>query len=165
VIDTPLATSAPAPMDVHDGHGWPDLPIGVEEDLPRIHPGEYLARSVDVKTFVAFRRRCLAIRFEIMAGPLGAATVVARGVPMYFRLPPRGQRLGRTSKLVRMFALLGPLPARLDRLPMRTLQHRLWRVDVGDVVAGAEQDGTGRHRPLHERQRYSVVRAVLEHIA
>ncbi len=113
---------------------------------------------------MAYRRRCLALLFDIYAEPFEAGIVLAR-IPMYFRLPAHGRRLSMSSKLMRLFALLGPLPRRLDRLPMNTLRHRLWRVEVGDVGVSSEPDGQGRPRPLHTTQRYSVVRAVVERIA
>ena len=79
---------------------------------------------------------------------------------MYFRLPEPGRPLSPTSKLARVFDLvLGPRKVRLDRLPMRHLKHKLFRVVVGTV----EHDHEGR--PLPTENQYSVIRAVLERLA
>jgi hypothetical protein len=127
-------------------------------------PGPYEARSADLTTFTAFRRRSLVLYFDLYRGLAEHGIVLAR-VPMFFRLPSAGRPLRPTSKLARVFDLLAPRTRRLDRLPLETLRGKLWRVEVGDVRTSADHTAAGEPRPLHEQQRYSVVRAVLERLA
>lgn len=143
---------------------WPDLKVPVAASLPRVAPGIYEARTVDVKSRTTFRRRCLVLYFDVYQGSFESGLILAR-LPMYFRLPVNGHRLWSTSKLARLFDLLDSRKIRMDRLPMNALRNKLWRVEVGDVTTSAEHNHNGQPRPLHERQRYSVVRAVLERLA
>jgi hypothetical protein len=106
------------------------------------------------------------IRFDIFdQNPLdGEAHIVAQ-LPWYATIPDgRRPTISATSKLARLLDLLGPgdprrLARRSDRVPLGALRHRLWRVEIADVVADRDQ------HPLHPVQRYSIVRAVLEHVA
>src|SRR5437868_6791317 len=117
-----------------DGDVWPDLTgVRVDPSRVRIAPGIYEARSAQLEAFTAFRRRCLALYFDIYDGSFADGHVVGR-VPMFFRLPPNGKRLAPSSKLARLFDLLQPRRRRLDRLPMNELRDKLWRVRVGDVT-------------------------------
>lgn len=134
---------------------WPDLKITTAPPLLRVKPGSYEARSVDLQSFTAFRRRILVVSFELYDGPAVNGIVLGQ-VPCYFSLPPR--RLSSASKLGRVFQLLGVRP-RADRLPLRLLQHRLWRVVVADV----EKDIDGNALP--EANVYSVIRSIREHLA
>jgi len=148
-----------------DDADWPDLEgIQVEPSRDRILPGDYVARSVRLEPFIAFRRRSLAIWFDIYKGTFEQGEIIAH-VPMYFRLPDKGGRLGPSSKLARTFDLIQPRTRRRDRLPMNVLRNRLWLVEVGDCVTGAPHERQRQGRSLHERQVYSVIRAVKEHIA
>lgn len=152
--------SEPGPND-----RWPDLKIRVAPARPRIEAGVYVARTVGLEAFSAYKRKCVALFFDVYASAFEAGVILAR-VPMYFRLPPEGRRLSPSAKLVRLFDLLGPRPQRLDRLPLNSLRDKLWKVEVGDVsVGGGVHDSRGRPRPLHEAQRYSVIRCVLERLA
>lgn len=143
---------------------WPDLRVVLEAPRPRIAPGLYEARSVDLKTFSVFRRRCLALYFDVYEGEAVGGRVIAR-VPMYFRLPRLDRPLRSSSKLARVFQLVNPSARRRDRLPLNVLRSKLWRVEVGDVAEGSERDERGHGRALHQAQRYSIVRAVLERLA
>lgn len=119
---------------------------------------------MDLKTFSVFKRRCLMLHFDVYAGSFETGQILAR-LPMFFRLPPAGCPLRPTTKLARLFDLLSPRRTRRDRLPLDALRNKLWRVEVGDVRTGAEHNEHGEPRPLHEHQRYSVIRAVLERLA
>jgi hypothetical protein len=154
-----------------DEEAWPDLAVPVEPSLPRLEPGDYVARSVSVDRFELHRwGRRLVVWFEIYsASPDRPGSTRLARLPSYFRLPDGRRALKPTAKLARLFDLLGPRPKRLDRLPLNQLRHRLWLVRVRDVqVCGERNDvatDRGGQRPLHQRQFYSVVAAVLEHLA
>ena len=68
------------------------------------------------------------------------------------------RRLSPTSKLARLFGLLG-VPLRGGRLPLDLLRNKLWRVRIGDALKDAAGD------PLPLPNRYSVVKAILERLA
>jgi hypothetical protein len=135
---------------------WPDLKIQVGPSLVRIEPGEYEARSADLTSFKAFRRRILRLDFDVFRGPASDGILVAR-LPYFMPVPER--RLSQASKLFRLFLLLGVQPARSGRLPLNLLRAKLWRVEVGD----AEKDAAGA--PLPPPLRYSVVKRVTERLA
>jgi hypothetical protein len=147
---------------------WPDLAISLEPTPPRIDPGIYFARSIAYDRFELRRwGRRLVIAFEIYdRNPLddtdAAILATLRG---YFRLPDGGRPLRPSSKLGRVYAILGTRPKRLDRIPLNVLRHRLWSVRVRDVLVSSEPDrlGSGGQRPLHARQRYSIVDDIVEH--
>lgn len=132
--------------------------------LARILPARYEARSLTCsKRYSEFyRREYLQIEFDVFQGPAASGDVIAR-LPCFFRLPHSG-RLGRKSKLYRVFQLLG-VPLRRDRLSPSALKHKLWLVEVGDVVVSSEKDLSGKQRPLHNLQRYSIVKTILERLA
>lgn len=146
-----------------DHESWPDLSVRAAPRPPRIKAGVYEARSVDLKSFTAYRRRCVSLHFDVYAPNFVDGTVLAR-LAMYCRLPASGHRLSPSSKLARLFDLVG-YQGRRDRLPMNLLRNKLWRVEVGDVRCSADADDTGRPRPLADAQQYSVVRAVVERLA
>ena len=149
----------------HEDVEWPELSIRVSISRPRIRASVYTARSVSLEAIKIFRRHCLVLHFDVFDGDYSAGRVVAR-IPLYLRLPERGRPLAPSSKLARLFDLAGVQVARRDRLPMNALRNRLWRVEVGDVTTSYEKDPmTGQPRLLADSLRYSVVRAVVEHIA
>lgn len=134
---------------------WPDLTIPLAPPFPRLEPGHYEGRTVSLKTFTAFKRRNLRLDFEIFEGAAANGITLGR-VPLFLALP-RG-RLSSASKLSRLFALMGVHP-RGNRLPLEALRHRLWLVEIGYT----QKDASGR--PLPPVVRYSVIKAVVEHLA
>ena len=147
---------------------WPDsLNVPIEPSRPRIAPGVYVARSVRAEKFElrGWGRR-FVLWFDVFErDPLDSATRTLARVPAYFRLPI-GRPLRATSKLARVLDLVDRRSRRLDRIPLRVLRDRLWRVEVRDVVTTSEKnrDGSG-NRPLQQSQQYSVVSEILEHLA
>ena len=138
---------------------WPDLGIAAQPSFPRIPAGRYQARTADLRTFVAFRRRILRLDVDVFRGEALNGVVLAR-LPLFFRLPDHGRPLSPSSKLARLYDLIvGPRVLRHDRLHLRVLRGKLLLVEVNDVT----KDGEGR--PLADHSRYSVVRAVLERLA
>ena len=103
-----LSPAASAAQGARDEDDWPDLRIEVRAVRPRIAPGTYLARTVDMRAFRAFRRRCLQLDFAILAGDVGSPVIA--NLPMFFRLPPddrklppANRQLGGSAKLIRLF--------------------------------------------------------------
>jgi hypothetical protein len=153
---------------VGDEAAWPDLHAATEPKRPRLEPGVYWGRSAHLDTFerAGWRRR-VRIWFEILSGhPLEGETHVLATLPWYATIPAgRRPTISASSKLSRLFDLLGPADPRrdptrrADRVPLRALRHRLWRLAVEDVTSDGQQ------RPLHREQWYSIVKAVLEHVA
>jgi hypothetical protein len=154
---------------------WPDLLVSTPESPRRLPPGRYIARAVALDSFVVFERRALAVwcdvypdgdATDLIATLVSGATPPPLGrLPAYFRLPPRGRPLSRTSKLARVFDLMGRRPQRLDRLPINKLRRRVFMVQVDDVEKTSEKDVDGRQRQLPQANRYSVIRAFLEFLA
>lgn len=144
------------PQVERDAGVWPDLKLLTRPVFPRIPAGRYQARSVELIAFSAFKRRNLRLDFDIFVGDATAGQVIGR-VPMFMPLP--SHRLSPTSRLARLFQLLG-VPLRGDRIPLNLLRHRLWVVEVADTRRGANDDCQ-----LPQSLRYSVVRAVVEHLA
>jgi hypothetical protein len=148
------------------GHRAPQddgLVIALAQPFRRIPPGTYEARSMTVRRRVAYKRTYLEAFFEVFDGPAVAVRVLGR-VPAFFPLPAQGRELAPSAALSRWIQLLGT-PSRRDRVPLRTLENKLWRVEVGDVTTSRDRGLDGRPRPLPEPQRYSKVTAVLERLA
>jgi hypothetical protein len=124
----------------------------------------YEAKTVDARSFIAFRQRRLVLTFALYAGTFAEGEAIGR-VPMYCRLPPKGLRLARSSKLARLFDVAGFSLERRDRIPLARLQHKLFRVRVGDVETSGEPGIDRRPQVLPPAARYSVVREVLERLA
>ena len=57
------------------------------------------------------------------------------------------------------------MPSRRDRVPLRTLENKLWRVEVVDVTKSHDLGTDGKPRPLAKSQQYSKIGAVLERLA
>jgi hypothetical protein len=143
---------------------WPDLKVPAAPTLARIPPGSYEAVTVGLDAFSVFQRRALALWCDIYSGSaLDGGTVLAR-IPAYFRLPQPGRPLSPSSKLCRLFDLVGPRPRRLDRLPMQKLRGKLFRVEVGDVVLTSEKGPDGQQRPMAAENVYSVIRTFVERL-
>jgi hypothetical protein len=140
----------------------PDFIRLARAPVPRLQAGYYEARSTSLRRARTYQRPYIEAWFDIFDGPAVNGQILAR-LPCYFRLPDNG-RLAPSSKLFRWIQLLGS-PIRRDRIPLRSLLFKLWRVEVGDVTTGADAGPDGQHRALHERQRYSVVRVVIERLA
>ncbi len=133
----------------------PDDEIILARPLPRIAPGIYQATTVRVTHGNAFDRRYVVAWFDVFDGLAEHGRVLAR-VPGYFRLP-KARRLAPSSKLARWIQLLPP--TRRDRLPLRTLEHKLWLGEIADCVEDQAQ------RDLAPAQHYSVVRTITERLA
>jgi hypothetical protein len=124
--------------------------------------GLYEARSVTVRRRTAYKRSYIEARFQLFDGPAEHGTILATGVPGFF--PIRGAVLAPSSNLARWVQLLNPA-GRRDRLPLRILERKLWRVQVVDVLTSHERGRNGKPKPLPDALRYSKVAAVLERLA
>jgi hypothetical protein len=148
----------------------------LEASRPRVEPGFYQARSVKVTAFNHEKwGRRLLLWFELFVkGEAGHGEAPMRWpapdgpvlqLPMYLKLPEPGRPLLATSKLARIFDLLGTRPVRLDRLPLKALKGRLWSVQVVDVRVSGERNYDEKaegQQPLNPRQYYSVVKVIKE---
>jgi len=137
--------------------------VAIARPFRRIPAGLYEARSMTIRRRTAFKRTYLEAFFEVFDGPAVAGRILGR-VPAFFPLPAGGRELAPSATLSRWLQLLGT-PTRRDRVPLRTLENKLWRVEVGDVTTSRDRGLDGRPRPLPELQRYSKVIAVLERLA
>jgi hypothetical protein len=137
--------------------------VALAQPFRRILPGTYEARSMTVRRRTAYRRTYLEVFFQVFDGPAVAGRVLGR-VPAFFPLPAGGRELSPSAALTRWIQLLG-VPSRRDRVPLRTLENKLWRIEVGDVTTSRDRGLDGKPRPLPEPQRYSKVTAVLERLA
>jgi hypothetical protein len=148
------------------GDTWPDLKFNVASPLARVAPGRYVARSGGLRSFTAYGRRGIRIDFDLYMNETAfqAGNVLARGVPMYFRLP-KGSTLSRSSKLARAFAVAGISLSDSRRVPLNHLKGKLWLVEVGDVLQSNETTVDGRHVRLPDQAIYSVIRRLMERLA
>jgi hypothetical protein len=137
------------------------LVVAIAQPFRRIAPGTYEARSMTIRRRSAYKRTYLEAFFQIFDGPATSGRVLGR-VPAFFPLPPHGRELAPSANLTRWIQLLG-MPSRRDRVPLRTLENKLWKVEVVDVVHDRGADG--KRRPLAESQKYSKIGAVLERLA
>ena len=133
------------------------LVVAIAQPFRRIPPGAYEARSMTLRRRHAFKRTYLEAWFQVFDGPATAGRVLGR-VPAFLPLPAGDRELAPSSDLVRWIQLLG-VPNRRDRVPLRTLENKLWRVEIIDVTT------TRKGRPLPESQQYSKIGAVLERLA
>jgi hypothetical protein len=130
---------------------------------PRIVAGTYEAVSKALTVRTAFKRRFVEALFDVFDGPMTDGRHLAR-VPGFFPLPNRA-RLARSSSLARWIALAG-IP-RLDRIPLRSLEHKHWKVRVVDVSKSHLTEtinGERRHRDLPTPLIYSKVVEILERL-
>ena len=137
--------------------------VQVLQPWPRISSGVYVAVSESLIVRLAFQRRYVEALFDIFDGALTEGRQLAR-VPGFFPLPHRA-RLARSSSLARWIALAGI--SRLDRIPLRTLEHKHWKVRVVDVVTSHLTEtinGERRRRTLPAPLVYSKVAEVLERL-
>lgn len=148
----------PASPRQHDEE--PDSFI-VAKPFPRIEPGLYDALSVSVRRRRAFKRNYIEAMFDVFSGAVAAGQIVGR-VPAFFRLT--GRTLAPSSSLARWVQLLNG-SGRRDRIPLRILEDKLWKVEVRDVLVSHEKGLDGKPRPLPPSLVYSRVSAVLERLA
>ncbi len=141
-------------------HEGPDS-LDVARPFPRIQAGLYDALSVSLRRRRAFRREYIEVWFDVYTGAPANGQILGR-VPAFFRVT--GHRLAPSSSLARWIQLLG-VPVRHDRIPLRLLESKLWRVEVRDVLVSHEKDLDGKPRPLPPSLVYSRVAAVLERLA
>jgi hypothetical protein len=137
--------------------------VHILQPWPRITPGIYEAVSKALTTRTAFQRRFVEALFDVYAGSVLDGRQLAR-LPGFFPVPHRA-RLARSSSLARWIALAGI--SRLDRIPLRALEHKHWKVRVVDVVKShltETIDGERRHRNLPTPLIYSKVAEVLERL-
>jgi hypothetical protein len=137
--------------------------VQVLQPWPRIAPGIYEAVSKTLTVRTAFKRRFVEAHFDVFDGPVTNGRQLAR-VPGFFPIPNRA-RLARSSSLARWIALAGI--SRLDRIPLRTLEHKCWKVRVIDVSKSHLTEtikGERRHRDLPTPLIYSKVAEVLERL-
>lgn len=130
---------------------------------PRLAPGIYEAVSKSLTVRAAFKRRFVEALFDVFDGPMTDGRHLAR-IPGFFPLPNRA-RLARSSSLARWIALAGI--HRIDRIPLRSLEHKHWKVRVVDVVKSHLTEtinGDRRHRALPQPLVYSKVAEVLERL-
>ena len=135
--------------------------VQVLQPWPRIAPGTYEAVSNALTVRTAFQRRFVEALFDVFDGPMTDGRRLAR-LPGFFPVPHRA-RLARSSSLARWIALAGI--SRFDRIPLRMLEHKHWKVRVVDVVKShltETIDGERRHRNLPTPLVYSKVAEVLE---
>lgn len=138
--------------------GDDDFSVSVEAPLPLIPPGVYEAVSTSVRKTDCYRRPYVEILFTVFDGDLTDGAVLAVGVPGFFNLPMGGRPLGKSSKLARMIQLLDPKPRR-DRVPIRALKDKCWRVSVVTVEVNGQQ------QTLPMGNRYSRIDTIMERIA
>jgi hypothetical protein len=137
--------------------------VQVLQPWPRLTPGVYEAVSKSLTIRTAFKRRFVEACFDIFEGPMTEGHDLAR-VPGFFPIPNRA-RLARSSSLARWIALSGI--QRIDRIPLRSLEHKHWKVRVVDVVKSHLTEtinGERRHRDLPGPLIYSKVVEVLERL-
>jgi hypothetical protein len=146
---------APCVESLPAADGGEVLEVRILPPWPRIPAAIYEARSVKLRTQFAFKRRYVEALFDIYDGEFIGGRVLAR-LPGFFPLPALRRPLARSSALARWITLLSPY--RLDRIPLRTLEHKLWRVRVADVVTSHARNLLSA--PLI----YSKVAEVLEHL-
>jgi hypothetical protein len=142
------------PLEQLETTTWPDLALAVAATPARIRAGVYDGHSVTLHTFRAFGRRSLRIDFNIFEGGYERGVVIAK-IPAFFRVPEGS--LASSSKLARLLDLVEPRARRQHRIKIDVLRDKLFRVEVGDVLKGANAEALTRS--------YSVVRQVLERIA
>src|SRR5262245_38320725 len=119
---------------------WEAVSVRVPPPRPRIPAGQYWAVSVTLETRQQFDRRIVEINFDVFEGDPGTSMVIAR-VPLFARLPPRGDRLSANSRLAVMLHMLGQVRGdRVRRESLDILRNKLWRVLVGDTA----QDSSGK---------------------
>ena len=133
------------------------LVVAIAQPFRRLPPGIYEARSMTLRRRPGFRRTYLEAWFQIFDGPATSGRVLGR-VPAFLPLPAGGRELAPSSDLVRWIQLLG-VPSRRDRVPLRTLENKLWRVEVIDVTTNS------KGRPLPQPLWYSKIGAILERLA
>jgi hypothetical protein len=137
--------------------------VQVLQPWPHLAPGIYEAVSKSLVVRSAFKRRFVEAHFDVFEGPMTNGHYVAR-VPGFFPIPNRAL-LARSSSLARWIALAG-IP-RIDRIPLRSLEHKHWRVRVVDVVKShltETVNGERRHRDLPSRLIYSKVAEILDRL-
>jgi hypothetical protein len=137
--------------------------VQVLQPWPRFAPGIYEAVSKSLTVRTAFKRRFVEALFDVFEGPMTDGHHLGR-VPGFFPIPNRA-RLARSSSLARWIALAGI--QRIDRIPLRSLEHKHWKVRVVDVVKSHLTEtinGERRHRDLPQPLVYSKVVEVLERL-
>jgi hypothetical protein len=137
--------------------------VHILQPWPRITPGIYEAVSKTLTTRTAFQRRFVEALFDVFDGPVTNGRQLAR-VPGFFPIPNRA-RLARSSSLARWIALADI--ARRDRIPLRTLEHKAWKVRIVDVTTShltETVNGERRRRILPTPLIYSKVAEVLERL-
>jgi hypothetical protein len=138
--------------------GNEDFSVSVEAPSPLIPPGVYEAVSTSARKRDCYARSYVEIRFTVFDGDLTNGAVLAVDVPGFFNLPTGRRPLGKSSKLARMIQLLDP-ELRRDRVPIRALKDKGWRVNVVTV------EMNGRQQTLPIGNRYSKIDTVMERIA
>lgn len=148
------------------GHRVPQddgLVVAIAQPFLRIPAGLYEARSMTIRRRVAYKRAYLEAVFQVFAGPAVAGRVLGR-VPAFFPMPSQGRELAPSAALTRWIQLLGT-PSRRDRVPLRTLEAKLWRVEIVDVTKSRDRGPDGKPRLLPEPQQYSKIAVILERLA
>jgi hypothetical protein len=133
------------------------LVVAIAQPFRRFAPGTYEARSMTIRRRSHYKRAYLEAWFQVFDGPATGGRVLGR-IPAFFPLPAASRELAPSSNIVRWIQLLG-VPSRRDRVPLRTLENKLWRVQVIDVT----EDRQGR--PLSEPLWYSKIGTILERLA
>jgi hypothetical protein len=139
------------------------LVVSIAQPFRRVPPGIYEARSMTIRRRVAYKRTYLEAFFEIFDGSAVAGRVLGR-VPAFFPLPAQGRELAPSAALSRWIQLLGT-PIRRDRVPLRTLENKLWKVEVVDVTEDRHIEPDKKHRKLPDAQHYSKIAVILERLA
>ncbi len=134
--------------------------VDVARPFPRIEPGVYEALSVSVRRRRAFKREYVEALFDIYEGLAIDGHVIGR-LPGFFRLTGK---LAPSSSLGRWIQLLGTHQRR-DRVSLRVLENKLWRVELRDVIVSHEKGPDGKPRPLPPSLVYSRICAVIERLA
>ena len=121
---------------------------------PRIEPGDYTARSVEMHWRFGFGRRSLELHFDIFQADY-PSPIIAR-LPLFLRVPEEGKDLPPSSALAKILYLLGQDGPRTTRGKYTVLIDKLWLVRVEDQVVDSQK------HPLPKAEQYSIIRKVLE---